>query len=189
MSWPLAESQRRSATAVPRKRTPRVMWVVVASAFLCGGLLSAAGFSVGWRHEAQRGSSAESALGAATARTHALSEQLVATRTALAGARQHAASLASSHRALARDEAKLAKALTNAKQVQAGIAAAASPLAGALDRVTSELHALGSYLSSTPSSQIDAGYVQAQVAYLTKSVDRLRTAVGALSAQAAPAGR
>ncbi len=188
MSWPLAESQRRSVAA-PRKRTSRVMWVLVASAFLCGGLLSAAGFSIGWRHEAQRGSSAESALVSATARTHALSGQLVATRTALASARQRAATLASSHRVLARDEAKLGKALADARQAQARIAAAASPLAGALDRVTSELHALGSYLSSTPSSQIDAGYVQAQVAYLTKSVDGLRTAVGALTAQAAPAGR
>ena len=189
MSWPLAESQRRSATAVPRKRMPRVTWVLTASAFLCGGLLSAAGFSIGWRHEAQRGSSAESALGVATARTHALSGQLGVARTALVSARQQAASLASSHRALTRDEAKLGKALADAKHVQAGVAAAASPLAGDLDRVTSELHALGSYLTSTPSSQIDAGYVQAQVAYLTKSVDGLRTAVGALAAQAAPAGR
>ena len=119
MSWPLAESHRRSVAA-PRKRIPRVTWVLVASAFLCGGLLSAAGFSVGWRHEAQRGSSAESALVSATARTHALSGQLVSTRTALATARQRAASLASSHRALARDEAKLGKALAAAKRRASG---------------------------------------------------------------------
>lgn len=188
MSWPLAESHRRSVAA-PRKRTPRVMWVLVASAFLCGGLLSAAGFSIGWRHEAQRGSSAESALVSATARTHTLSAQLVSTRAALAAAREHSASLAASRRELSRAEAKLGKTLAAARRAQAGIAAAAGPLGGDLDRVTSELHALNAYVSSTPSSQLDAGYVQAQVAYLMKTVDRLRTAVGALAAQAAPAGR
>lgn len=188
MSWPVAESHRRTV-ASPRKRSPRVVWVLVASAFLCGGLLSAAGFSIGWRHEAQRGSSAESALVSATARTHTLSAQLVSTRAALAAARTHSTSLTASRRELAQAKARLAAALGAARKAQAGIASAAGPLAGDLDRVTTELHALNGYVGSTPSSQLDAGYVQAQVAYLMKSVDGLRTAVGALAAQAAPAGR
>ena len=188
MSWPVAESRSRPHTA-PHRRTPRVMWVLVASAFLCGGLLSAAGFSIGWKHEAQRGSSAESALVSATARTHALGAQLVSTRAALAAARSRSASLASSRHALTRLGASLQKSLAAATKARAGVAAAAAPLSGDLDRVASELHALGSYLTSTPSSQLDAGYVQAQVAYLAKTVDGLRSGLGALAAQAAPAGR
>jgi len=185
MSWPLAESQRRTV-APPRRRTPRVMWVLVASAFLCGGLLSAAGFSVGWRHEAQRGSSAESALTAATTRVHTLSGALASSRTALAAARSNATALAASRRELARTSAALRKALAESNRSQAGIAAAAKPLSADVDRVATELHALGSYLTSTPSAQLDAGYVQAQVAYLTKTVERFRSDVGALAAQAAP---
>jgi len=189
MSWPLAESQRRTVAAAPRGRTPRVMWVLVASAFLCGGLLSAAGFSIGWRHEAQRGSSAQSALAAETTRVHTLSDELVSSRTALAAARGKTAALAASRRELTRTSATLRKALAAANRSRAGIADAAVPLSGDVDRVANELHALGSYLSSTPSSQLDAGYVQAQVAYLAKTVARFRSDVGALAARAAPASR
>jgi len=188
MSWPVAESRSRPLAA-SRKRAPRVMWVLVASAFLCGGLLSAAGFSIGWRHEAQRGSSAESALSSATARTHALSAQLAFARTKLAAAQARAQTLSVSHGALSRDVASLRKSLAAATHARAGIAAAAAPLSGDLDRVANELHALGSYVSSTPSSQLDAGYVQAQVAYLTKTLDGLRADVGAIAARAAPPGR
>jgi hypothetical protein len=186
MSWPVAESQRRHV-AVPHRRPQRVTWVLVAAAFLCGGLLSAAGFSIGWRHEAQRGSSAQSQLLAATSRVHTLTAQLAATRSALVDARTRGASLAASKRSLTRAEARLRSALAAAHAAQADAAAAAAPLSGDLGRVASELHALTSYLASAPAAQLDAGYVQAQVAYLTKSVDGFRSDVGALAARAAPA--
>jgi len=188
MSWPVAESHRRPL-ATPRRRTPRVMWVVVVSAFLCGGLLSAAGFSIGWKHEAQRGSSAESALAAATARTHLLSTQLASARVALGAAQAHSSTLASSRLALTRLDATLRKSLADANSARAGVAAAAAPLSAELDRIASELHALSGYLTSTPSSQLDAGYVQAQVSYLTKTVDGLRSGVEALAVQPAPSRR
>lgn len=188
MSWPVAESRNRPLAA-PRRRTPRVMWVLVVSAFLCGGLLSAAGFSIGWKHEAQRGSSAESALAAAAARSHVLSAQLASARTALAAAQAHSSTLASSRLALTRLDTTLRKSLADATSARTGVATAAAPLAGDLARVASELHALSGYLTSTPSSQLDAGYVQAQVAYLTKTVDGLRSGVEALTAQAAPGRR
>ena len=113
MSWPLADVAPPIAVAAPRRaRLPRVTWVLVASAFLCGGLLSAAGFSIGWRHQAQRGSSAESALVSATARTHALSAQLAsrAHRARESAARRQRRSRPRTAR-VARDEAKLGKAV------------------------------------------------------------------------------
>jgi hypothetical protein len=188
MSWPVAESQRRHAS-VPHRRTPRSTWVLVALAFLCGGLLSAAGFSVGWKHEAQRGSSAQSALLAANANAHVLSGRLASVRTALVTARKQSSSLAASERAISHTEAQLRNALAEARKAQAGVATAAAPVSADLDRMTSELHALTGYLSSTPAAQLDAGYVAAQVAYLTKTVDGFRSDVGALAARAAPAGR
>jgi len=188
MSWPLAESRSRPLAPAPRKRTPRVLWILVVSAFLCGGLLSAAGFSIGWKHEAQRGSSAESALVTATARTHALSAQLASTRASLAAARAHSASLASARRSLEHLNASLRKSLAAATTAQTATAAAAAPLSGDFVRIANELHALGDYLDSTPSGQLDAGYVQTQVTYLAKTVGALRSDLVALAAQAAPAG-
>lgn len=183
MSWPVAESQRRHVSSA-RTRLPRVTWVLVVSAFLCGGLVSAAAFSVGWKNEAQRGTSAQSALLAATARSHTLSVQLASARTALAAAHTHTASLTASRRALARADARLRSALAAARASQAAVATAAAPLSADLDRLTSELHALTGYLRATPASQLDAGYVQAQVAYMTKTVDGFRSDVGAVAARA-----
>jgi len=185
MSWPLAESSRHHPMAVVpprRRRTQRVMWVVVAAAFLCGGLLSAAGFSVGWRHQAQKGSSAESALVAATATTHELRTQLASTRAALAAERTHATSLTAERRALDRTTARLRTQLAAAKHAAASLSASAAPLSGDLERLTNELRALTSYVTQTPSSQLDAGYLQAQVAYVSKTANGLSAALAALAA-------
>jgi hypothetical protein len=197
-SWPLAESARRPFDAPrphphPRRRASRAVWALVASAFLCGALLSAAGFAIGWKHQAQRGSSAASALVAATARTHVLAAALTRTRAALGAARTRSASIATSRDSLARADARLtaangrlASALAAARRRAAAVGDAAAPLVADLDRVASELHALTGYLTSTPASQLDAGYVQTQVAYLTKTVDAFRAAVAGVRTQAVP---
>ena len=182
MSWPLADSPRRHVAAPHhrRRRTPRFVWALTAAAFLCGGLLSAAGFSIGWRHEAQRGTSAESALVAATATTHALRAQLAAARTQLTASRSHAATLDAARKQLGRTVARLHTELAAAQKSRASIAAAAAPLSADLDRLTNELHALTSYVTATPSIQLDAGYLQAQIAYLAKTAVGFSSAVAAL---------
>jgi hypothetical protein len=162
---------------------PRVAWVLTISAFLCGGMISAAVFSVGWKHEAQRGSSAESALAAATARTHALSGQLVAQRTRSAALAARRSKLTTTNASLRRELTAARRSLAHARTVIAGVGTAAAPLGGDLDRVTSELRALTGYLASTPPGQLDAGYVQAQVAYLAKTVASFKAAVAAVQAQ------
>jgi hypothetical protein len=161
---------------------PRIVWVLVAAAFLCGGLLSAAGFAVGWRHQAQRGTSAESALVAATATAHSLRARLSATRAEVTTLRAHSQTLAVDVRAATRTEAALRARIAAVQQSLAAVTSAAAPLTGDLDRLRSELHALSSYLSSTAAGQLDAGYVQAQLAYLTKTVDGFSAAVAAVAA-------
>ncbi|HEY2541741.1 MAG TPA: hypothetical protein VGH92_01690, partial [Gaiellaceae bacterium] len=178
MSWPLAEeSRRRVATPHVRRRTPRIMWAVVAAAFVCGAAVSAAAFSIGWKHQAQRGTTAESQLVAATATAHRLRTQLASVRTTLATARTHAAQVTASRHALARADATVRAELAAAKHSLAGVDASAASLGNDLDRLRNELHALTAYVSTTPSGQLDAGYVQAQLAYLAKTVDGFSAAV------------
>lgn len=183
MSWPIAEQSRRHA-AVPqrtRRRTPRVMWMVVAAAFLCGAAVSAAAFSIGWKHQAQKNTTAESALVAATATAHALRTQLATERTALSASHARNAQLIASRRTLNVSIAKLRKQVAAAQHSLASTAAAAAPLAGALDRLTNELHSLTTYVSTTPAAQLDAGYVQTQLAYLAKTVAGFSSGVAALA--------
>ncbi|MGH2973038.1 MAG: hypothetical protein ACRDNM_06865 [Gaiellaceae bacterium] len=183
MSWPIAEQSRRHlASHQTRRHIPRVMWAVVAAAFLCGAAVSAAAFSIGWKHQAQKGASAESQLVVATATTHALRTQLASTRAALTDARSHGTQLAASQRTLERTGAKLRTELAAARHADASLSAAAAPLSGDLDRLTNELRALTSYVTQTPSSQLDAGYLQAQVGYLSKTANGLSAALAALAA-------
>lgn len=186
MSWPLADSHRRhdprsnKLLLAPGRRAPKVMWFLVVAAFLCGGLLSAAGFAVGWKHEAQRGTSAESALVAATATTHSLRSQLASTRASLSAARARSAELGATRRSLLKAKTQLLDELAAARRKVAAVAAASVPLSADLDRLTNELHALTSYVTATPTSQLDAGYLQAQIAYMTKTADGFSSAVAAL---------
>jgi len=181
MSWPLAEQSRGPAAVVrPRHRTPRIMWAVVAAAFLCGAAVSAAAFSIGWKHQAQKGSSAEAALVTATANLHTLRTRLAGVRTQLAAERNHVAALAAAKQAAARSNATLRTKNAAARQTLASLRVAAARLGGDVDRLTNELRALTSYVTTTPAGQLDAGYVQAQLAYLAKTVDRFSAAIAAL---------
>ena len=163
---------------------PRVGWVLTIAAFLCGGMISAAVFSVGWKHEAQRGNSAQSALAMATARTHALTGQLVAQRTRSAALAATRSELTSTNTSLRHNLAAARRSLGHDKQVIAAIGTAAAPLSGDVDRITNELQSLTSYLTSTPPGALDAGYVQAQLAYLTKTVTSFKAAVAAVQSRA-----
>jgi chromosome segregation ATPase len=163
---------------------PRVAWVLTISAFLCGGMISAAIFSVGWKHEAQKGSSAQSALAAADSRVNSLTAQLQDERARSASLATAQRALTNTNGTLRHELAQVRKAIAHAKQVTNAVTLAAAPLSGDLDRVTSELRTLTGYLNSTPLGQLDAGYVQAQVAYLSKTVATFRTEVAAVQAQA-----
>jgi len=158
------------------------MWAVVLAAFLCGAAVSAAAFSIGWKHQAQKGTSAESALVAATASVHSLRTQLAAERSDLAAAHAGALAVRRSRATLHTALARLRTQLASAHQALVATSAQAAPLSGALARLTNELHALTSYVTSTPSSQLDAGYLQAQVAYVSKTAAGLSSALAALAA-------
>src|ERR1700761_3324293 len=84
--WPLLDERVPMAPAAARatgRRPPRSVWLLTGLAFICGGLVSAAGFSIGWRHQAPRNPDTETAPATATARTHTLERRIAALQASL----------------------------------------------------------------------------------------------------------
>jgi hypothetical protein len=189
--WPLDESVRIPARpprpAARRRPLPRAVWAIAAAAFVGGVLISAAAFSVGWRHQAQHSSSAEAALAAATAKTHTLGASLAAalattarTRAQLATARKAEAAATAAAQSVTRDATAIASQLVATGRSADSVSVGASSLGASLDRLAGELKTLTSYLTTTSPSQLDGGYVATQTAYLAKQLDELQSTRGDL---------
>jgi hypothetical protein len=190
-SWPLPEERGPFATAAPARRAARKparsLWLLAGLAFLCGGLVSAAAFSIGWRHQAQHDSATQSALATATARTHRLERRIGALTASLDGARSSArdaraaaAAAAAAEQALARKGAKVGEEATVSGGDGNAIASGAGSLGTAAARAASELKTLDTYLTTTPTGQLDPGYIASQAAYLERQLTRLRGGAGTL---------
>ena len=187
-SWPLLEERAPFATASYERRSrklPRSAWVLTALAFICGGLVSAAAFSIGWRHQAQRDTAARTALAAATARTHRLEHRIAALQASLAAARGAAAAATAAQKALARAGTRVGADATAADGSAASISSGAGSLTTAAARIGSELKTLDTYLTSTPTAQLDPGYIASQAAYVGRQLTRLQGDAGALGSSIA----
>jgi hypothetical protein len=181
--WPLLDERAPFATATPRaraRRLPRSAWVLTGLAFVCGGLVSAAAFSIGWRHQAQRDTAARTALAAATARTHRLEQQRSALQSSLDAARQAAAAAVAAEHALASAGDTVAADATASSGAARSISSGSGSLTAAASRIASELKTLDTYLTTTPAGQLDPGYVASQAAYLAQQLTRLQTDAGNL---------
>jgi hypothetical protein len=193
--WPLLEERAPFATASHGRRgrrLPRSAWLLTGLAFICGGLVSAAGFSIGWRHQAQRNSATQTALAAATARTHRLEQQVAALRTSLGEARGAAKSAdasakaaTASEQALGRVGAKVSEEATVANGNGVAISSSAGTLTASATRIASELKTLSTYLTTTPAGQLDPGYIASQTSYLGRQLTRLEGDAGSLGSSVA----
>jgi len=195
--WPLVEERAPLARSTPRvhrtpRSRPRSAWVLAVLAFVCGGLVSAAGFSIGWRHQAQQGSAAEAKLASATARSHRLQASLAAATGAAASAhqaerraRKGQAAAEASARALAGAAAKVAGGTTASRRAANALSGDAGALTSSTAKLTSELKTLETYLTTTPTGQLDAGYIQSQTAYLLRQLSALQSSGGTVSHAAA----
>jgi hypothetical protein len=175
--WPLLEERAPFATASRRTRKgrpPRSIWLLTGLAFLCGGLVSAAGFSIGWRHQAQRNTAAQSALATANSRTRKLEAKLSALQVSLDTSRTAAATAAASEHAVLRAAAQIDSEATASGGEAASISSGAGTLTAAATRIASELKTLDTYLTTTPASDLDPGYISNQTAYLAQQLTRLR---------------
>ena len=189
-SWPLLDERAPFATASLGRRgrkLPRSAWLLTGVAFLCGGLVSAAAFSIGWRHQAQRNTAAQSALAAANVRAQKLERTISALRTSLGeargaavSARAAAAATAASGKALARAGATVAEEADVSSGNGAAISSRAGALTAAAARIAGELKTLDTYLTTTPAGQLDPGYVASQTAYLAQQLSRMQGDAGAL---------
>jgi hypothetical protein len=181
--WPLLEERAPFATAspVPRSRKPqRSVWLLTALAFLCGGLVSAAAFSIGWRHQAQHDNATQTALTAATARTHRLEQRITGLQASLARSRSVAASAVATEKALTGTGTRIAGDATAAGSDATSVSSGASSLTVEANRIASELKTLDTYLTTTPTTQLDPGYISTQSAYLAQQLTRLQGNAGTL---------
>ena len=175
--WPLLDERAPFAAASSgprRRRIGRSTWLLTGLAFLCGGLVSAAAFSIGWRHQAQRDTSARAALATATARVTHLSTSLAAARATIAQDKQAAAQAAAAAQATSRAATSLASKANAAGGSADTVSAEAGVVGASATRVSRELQTLLTYLTTTPSSQIDSGYIASQAAYLTRQLSTLQ---------------
>ena len=175
--WPLLDERAPFATASRRtrgRRPPRSIWLLTGLAFVCGGLVSAAAFSIGWRHQAQRNTAAQSALAAASARTRRLTQKVSALQSSLDTSRAAAATAAAAERSVVRAAASIEGQATASSGDAASISSGAGTLTAATTRVASELKTLDTYLTTTPTDELDPGYISNQAAYLSQQLTRLR---------------
>jgi hypothetical protein len=183
--WPVLNESAPFAHAptarTGRRKLPRSAWLLTGLAFICGGLVSAAGFSIGWRHQAQRDTQARTALAAATSHADRLSASLATTRQALASERRAATRASASARAASHAATTLAADAAAAGRAAQPVSGSAGDIATTSLRVSSELETLLTYLTTTPSGQIDSGYVASQATYLTRQMSTLQDAGGSIA--------
>jgi exonuclease VII small subunit len=183
-SWPLLEERAPFATAGYDRRRgrklPRSAWLLTVLAFICGGLVSAAAFSIGWRHQAQRDTAARAALAGATAHVHRLERKIGGLRASLNAARRSAASATAAQQSLAHAGANVAEEATVAGGNGTAISSGARTLTAVATRITNELKTLDTYLMTTPPGQLDPGYVATQTSYLARQLTRLQDNAGGL---------
>jgi hypothetical protein len=187
-SWPLLDERRPFGASGYERRSrklPRSAWVLTVLAFICGGLVSAAAFSIGWRHQAQRDTAARAALAAATARTHRLEQRIGALQASLVSARDAAASATTAENALAHAGARVGTDATATSGSATAISSGAGSLGSTATRIGNELKILDTYLGTTPADQLDSGYIASQVAYVTRQLTRLQSDAGALGSSVA----
>ncbi|MBV8258474.1 MAG: hypothetical protein JO073_11720 [Actinobacteria bacterium] len=173
--WPLGEHARAHARpSRPRKRArPRRTLLFAALAFAAGALVTAAGFSVGLHHRAQQQTSVQTELDAANARTDRLAASLAAARANVTRARRAQTQASTAARTVSKEATTLATELAAAGKSADSVSVGSASLGSDLGKLASELRTLTTYLGSTPVSQLDAGYVATQTAYLSKQLDRL----------------
>lgn len=154
-------------------------------AFLCGGLVSAAGFAIGWKHLAQSGTTAQTRLAAATAHVRRLDASLARARAAEMTTLHRLAAARASAKGLEHAASALSARAASSEASAGHVSGEANTMAATAARVASELKTLSSYLTTTPAGEVDSGYVSTQVAYLTRQLGTLQASGGDLGSAAA----
>lgn len=185
-SWATADEPTTVMRRPRRARRTRSwpVWLLPALAFICGALVSAAVFTIGWRHQTQQNAAAQSALAAVTARNHRLADSLAAARARVAQEQQLAATGRASLKAARASASTIAAQAGAARTGAASLSDGATTMASAAGKIASELKTLTAYLTTTPTGQLDAGYIDSQAAYLSRQVESLQSDGGTMASEA-----
>jgi len=154
------------------------MWVLPMLAFICGALVSAAVFTIGWRHQTQQNAAAESALANERARDHVLSTSLSVSRARLAREKRIAAQARAAVLAARASGAAIAAQTRAAETDATSVAGNVTSMAASAGKIANELTTLTTYLTTTPQQQLDAGYIDSQTTYLARQVTALQSEGG-----------
>ena len=160
-------------------------WLLTTLAFVCGALVSAAVFTIGWRHQTQQNAAAESALVDMTARNHKLTASLAKSQAATAAEQRIATQATAALRAARASGATIAAQAGAAQTNSTLVSGNAASMATTAGKIATELRALTTYLTTTPTDQLDAGYIDSQAAYLVRQATALQSQGGTTAAAAA----
>ena len=182
-TW-VGDDERTTVMRAPRAaRRPRrwPVWVLPTLAFVCGALVSAAVFTIGWRHQTQQNAAAQNALALETARNSELSAFLAQARATVAHDERIATQARASLRAARASGATIATEAGAARVGATSVSSGATSMATAAGKIANELKTLTTYLTTTPASQLDAGFIDSQAAYLTRQVAALQSDGGTIT--------
>jgi hypothetical protein len=170
----------------------RAQILLVVSAFLCGTVLAGLLFVGIWRHTAADGARAHASqrvsqqqLSSARHRVAALQAELAQTKDLAAAT---AARAARDHAALTRERTASAALARSLGPRLAALTSSAHSLSSQMTTLQSELKALGSYVAQPGATGLDAGYLAAQVQYMTSAAKSAVDAAAAISQRATDAG-
>jgi hypothetical protein len=156
-------------------------WVLPTLAFACGALVSAAVFTIGWRHQTQQNAAAQSALADVTARNHKLTDSLAKANAAVAEEQKVATQARAALQAARASGATIAAEAGTAQSTATLVSGNATSMTSAAGKIGSELKTLTTYLTTTPAQQLDAGYIDSQTAYLARQVEALQSEGGTIA--------
>lgn len=170
----------------------RAQILLVASAFLCGSVLAALLFVGIWRHTAADGARAQASQQVSQQQLAAARHQIAALRAELARTKDLAAATAAraarDHASLTRQVAANAALARSLGPRLAALTSSAHSLSSQLTTLQSELKSLGSYVAQPGATGIDAGYLAAQVQYMTSAAKSAVDEAAAIAQRATDAG-
>ena len=151
----------------------RAQILLVASAFLCGAVLASLLFVGIWRHTADDGARAQASQRASQQQLTAARHRLAGVQAELARTKDLATATAAratrDHAALRRETAANAALARALGPRLAALTSSSRSLSTQLTTLQSELKALESYVAQPGATGIDAGYLAAQVQYMTSA--------------------
>lgn len=169
------------APQVVRRKSSRHPWLLTALAFVCGALVSAAVFTIGWRSLSQHNAAVQSALVTETKRNHRLQNRLAGARAEIRHEKKVVAHAGASLRAAHASALKVKSAANKSENSSAYVQSGANTMAAGASRIATELKTLVSYLTTTPTQDLDSGYIRSQSSYLLRQVDALESQSGSTS--------